>query len=601
MLRHNGTVTAIPGAIDLARRKYGLPTAPFQTDTDSGNPFNRLGFCTWSSIGENVSLTYDLMKNLVQSLRRDNVPIGSFIIDDGWQDIRTGRNGAENSRGLWSFGTWPGMGCTLSEAVDLIKNTLPTVCDVGVWMTLYGYWNSVAPDSPLAKEYEMRTFRLNPDNVSGIPRPPAGFDGQQSCSAADPKDRVYCLPPRHRAYDFWKDYFSSCAAAGVSFVKVDNQAYGSYLDGVEGGEAFVAIWNEMVQAANAVFGENRVIHCMAHYERMFNGDIGLGAANNGKKVLIRNSDDFGLTRPNIHRDHVRYNIYNALLTSNLCLVPDADMFMTSAQWPDYHAMLRAFFDGPVLLADKPGSYDLHILAKLIGLSPSSGRHEVIKTDRAIRPLGRNVWERFLEDGVGPALKGTSYFPNCGSANIVLWNCRAEARDDSADLIFAEDLVDALELSSGSRDIDLAVWASSTGKAWSMTVNASAAENASSPVISIRLPPETAEVLTFAPYRVLGEVSIANLGLIDKYAGLVAIRKSEVFGTRLSTQIRYQGIVGFLLSRAGNCKKDFRVTVDGKEVPFSVERQSKELHLVQVDLSTAASCASRDYYTVEIGV
>lgn len=597
---HNGTVAAIPGAIDQARKQYGLSTAPFQTDADSGNPFNSLGFCTWSSIGENVPLTYELMKNLVESLRRDNAPISTFIVDDGWQDIRKGHNGSAGSRGLWSFGTWPGMGCTLSETVDLIKDTLPTVRDVGVWMTLYGYWNSIAPDSPLTKKYEMRSFHLNQDRVPGILRPPGASDSQQLCCSTDPKDHVYCLPPKNRAYDFWKDYFAFCAAAGVSFVKVDNQAYGSYLDGVEGGEEFVAMWNGMVNAANTVFGENRVIHCMAHYERMFNGDIGLGAATNGKKIVIRNSDDFGLHRPNVHRDHVLYNIYNALLTSNLCFVPDADMFMTSAQWPDYHATLRAFFDGPVLLADKPGSHDPRILGKMIGLSPQNGRYEVIKPERAIRPLGRNVWERFLAAGVGPALKGASYFPDCGSANIVLWNCRAGACDDAVDLILTEDLADALELSTGSESVDLAVWASNAEKARSMTVNTSTAENASSLVISTRLPPKAVEVLTIAPYHALGGISIANLGLIDKYAGLVSIGNSEVSGTRLSTKIRHQGILGFLVSRFVDGESDLRVTVDGRAVHFTVERQSKELHLVQVDLSKASPSLRKDHYAVDIG-
>ncbi|KAJ5812308.1 hypothetical protein N7474_008609 [Penicillium riverlandense] len=593
-------VTIIREAIDLARDKYGLSTAPFQTDTDGKNPFNRLGFCTWSSIGENVPLTYDLMKNLVRSLRQDKVPIGTFIIDDGWQDIRTGGNGADTSRGLWTFGTWPGMGCNLSEVVELVKDTLPTVQDVGVWMTLYGYWNSVAPDSPLAKKYEMRTFRLNPNNLPGIPQPLGGFDTHQTCSIADPKYRVYCLPPKHRAYDFWKDYFSSCATAGVSFVKVDNQAYGSFLEDVEGGEEFVAIWDGMTKAANEVFGENRVIHCMAHYERMFNGDVGLGAATNGKKIVFRNSDDFGLPRPNVHRDHIRHNIYNALLTSNLCIVPDADMFMTNAQWPEYHATLRAFFDGPVLAADKPGSYDPHILEKLIGLSPASGTHEVIKTENAIRPLRRNVWERFLDTGVGPALKGSSYIPSCHSANIVLWNCRAEAQDDAVDIIYSEDILDALDLPAGSKNIDMAFWASDAAKASLLTVDASTSENKLQPVLAIRLPPKAVEILSIAPFHAVGEGAIACLGLIDKYAGLVVIANLEALGTQLSVKIRYQGTLGFLISESGNVEKDLRVSLDGKEFPFTTARQSEELYLVLVNLNTGRCSLGRDYYTVEIG-
>ena len=338
---HKGKVTAIKGAINVVCAKQGLPEASF-TKHEGESPFDRLGFCTWSSIGEDVPLTLDLMDNLLQKLAKDQIPIGTFIIDDGWQDIRLGLNGAEKTRGLWDFGTWQGMTTQLSDLVALIKETLPTVKDVGVWMTLAGYWNSIAPNSPLAKKYEMQTFKLNRENVPGIVWPNKGFDGQQSGTITNPADRTWCLPPPHLAYAFWKDYFHSCAEAGVSFAKVDNQAYGSYLDGVEGGEQFVAMWNGMLKAANEVFGENKIIHCMAHYERNFNGDIGMGIATAGKKVVIRNTDDFNLKRPNIHRNHIQYNIFNAMLISQLCFIPDADMFMTGAQWPEYHAVLRAF-------------------------------------------------------------------------------------------------------------------------------------------------------------------------------------------------------------------------------------------------------------------
>jgi hypothetical protein len=156
---HKGELNAIRGAIDVARKKYRYSTTPFIQET-SHRTFDRLGFCTWSSIGEDVPLTLDLVDDLVRKLAKFNVPVGTFIIDDGWQDIRYGLNGSEKTRGLWSFNTWEHMGSSLSDVVCLIKKTLLTVEDVGVWMTLHGY-NSIAPTSPLAKKYEMREFKLN--------------------------------------------------------------------------------------------------------------------------------------------------------------------------------------------------------------------------------------------------------------------------------------------------------------------------------------------------------------------------------------------------------------------------------------------------------
>ncbi|KUL90265.1 hypothetical protein ZTR_01958 [Talaromyces verruculosus] len=603
LVHRSKTTTAISGAIDLARIKYGLSLAPFKDNGFDESPFERLGFCTWSSIGENVLLTRDLIEGLVKSLHANDVPIGSFIIDDGWQDIRYGRNGAERSRGLWSFGTWEGMNCGLRETVDLIKQTLPTVKDVGVWMTLAGYWNSIVPESPLAKEYEMRTFQLNRDNVPGIKWQHEGFDGQQSGTSTDPKDRVWCLPPKHLAYKFWKDYFSACATAGITFVKVDNQAYGSFLDGVDGLGELVALWNGMTQAANETFGENRVIHCMAHYERTFNGDIGMGAATENKKIIIRNSDDFGLPRPNVHRDHVHYNIYNAVLISQLCFIPDADMFMTSTQWPEYHAVLRAFFDGPILLADKLGEFDRQILAKLIGRTPKTNEYRVIKAPRALRPLGRNVWDRFLDGGLGPSLQATSYFPEASAANIVLWNARNEARDPSVDILFESDLLDAVEEGlaeeepSPTATEEIAIWACNAGKGTSVTVRRYEEDTilSSTPLISATIAPQSVQILTVAPYKTIGTVRIANLGLIDKYAGLSAIRRSEVKRNTLSTDIAFQGILGFLVAGTGVTPQ---VRVNNTLTQCTVRPVGDGHGLIEVDL-TNMGIIGMDSYTVDV--
>jgi hypothetical protein len=605
---HQSKVTAIKDAIDIVCAKQGIPGTSSFKKFEGESPFDRLGFCTWSSIGENVPLTLDLMVNLVQLLAKDQIPIGTFIIDDGWQDIRYGVNGDEKSRGLWDFGTWEVMNAQLSEVVALVKKTLPTVKDVGVWMTLAGYWNSIAPNSPLAEKYEMRTFKLNRDNVPGIVWPDAGFDGQQSGSINNPEDRTYCLPPPHLAYIFWKDYFSSCAEAGITFAKVDNQAYGSYLDGVEGGEQFVAMWNGMTKAANEVFGENKIIHCMAHYERTFSGDIGMGVPTGGKRIVIRNSDDFGLERPNVHRNHIQYNIFNAMLNSQLCFIPDADMFMTAAQWPEYHAVLRSFFEGPILLADKPGASDLAIVSRLIGRSPGN-IYETVTAPETIRLLARNVWEKFLDAGEGPAIKGAAHFPNSNSASIVLWNSRQDGLYNSSDIIFEGDVIDALNGTQHSvpKDLDVAIWQFATGNALFATVNNTGGSSEydpifSQPLLSITLVPEAVEILTIAPFHSVGSIKIASLGLIDKYAGLAAVKNSKVIGNKLSTDVVFDGTLGFLISSdMKDLEGNINVTVDGNSQAFSVVPKGGSLNLVQVDLTEAQACQGKTSWVIEVAL
>jgi hypothetical protein len=606
---HNGEQNAIRGAIEVARKKYGYSAAPFTQDIGH-SPFHRLGFCTWSSIGEDIPLTLDLMNDLVQKVAKFNIPIGTFIIDDGWQDIRYGLNGSEKTRGLWSFETWERMKSPLSGVVSLIKKTIPTVEDVGVWMTLHGYWNSIAPNSPLAKKYQMQIYKLNRDNIQGIDWPKTDFDGQQSGSISDPDKRTWCLPPPHLVYVFWKDYFTDCFNAGISFVKVDDQAYGSLLDGVSGGEEFVALWDGMTRAANEVFGENKVIHCMAQYERTFNGDIGMGVATQGKKIIIRNSDDFGLNRPDIHRDHIHYNIYNAMLTSQLCFIPDPDMFMTSSQWPEYHATLRAFFEGPILLADKPGQLDLEILNKLVGKSTANS-YEVVRAPRTIRPLSRNVWEPYLDEGVGPSIKGVSFFPSAKSASIVLWNARKGALDNAVDIIFESDLVDALEdvdqPDNGDKNLEIAVWLNNAGIAKSARLkdfgqNKCLETTSSLPVISILVEPRSTETITVAPYQEVGNTMVAALGLIDKYAGLAAIQGRRSLAGRLSVDFQLNGIAGFLVMLgAEDVEKKVGVTVDNVCIPFVVKSKGSGISLIEVDFSGIEAALGKESWTVAVGI
>ncbi|KAK9244243.1 hypothetical protein V1506DRAFT_335100 [Lipomyces tetrasporus] len=106
---------ALDGAITLAKKDMGSAETSFVLppahDRSTPSPFNQLGFCTWSSIGERIRPTREKIEKLVQSLQSAQISIGSFTIDDGWQDIRSGMNGTQNTHGLFGFDDWDGMGC----------------------------------------------------------------------------------------------------------------------------------------------------------------------------------------------------------------------------------------------------------------------------------------------------------------------------------------------------------------------------------------------------------------------------------------------------------------------------------------------------------
>lgn len=66
------------------------------------------------------------------------------MLDDGWLDTRPyidSPDGTEHAgsggwnAALWAFEPAPELGMTLEGVVQLVKEKLPTVKDVGVWMT----------------------------------------------------------------------------------------------------------------------------------------------------------------------------------------------------------------------------------------------------------------------------------------------------------------------------------------------------------------------------------------------------------------------------------------------------------------------------------
>jgi hypothetical protein len=142
-----------------------------------------------------------------------SIPIKTYLIDDGWQDIRHIDNGSTipngSKGGLWSFAAWDGMHASLKDVVDSIK--AKGVEHVGVWLTLQGYWFCIHPDSPLIEKYGCLP------HPSAIPAARGGADWPTRIDRDKPPQ---WLPSPEKADAFWLDWFSSLHAAGVDFVKV---------------------------------------------------------------------------------------------------------------------------------------------------------------------------------------------------------------------------------------------------------------------------------------------------------------------------------------------------------------------------------------------
>ena len=139
-------------------------------------------------------------------------PIKTYLIDDGWQDIRrsSDRPDGPPMNRLHSFGCWDGMGATMADVVSSLK--AKGIQEVGVWLTLQGYWGSIDPDSPLMSKYHCQPHPTarNGQARGGVKVP---------LEPQEPADRQW-LPSPEKAASFWQDWFSEMNSWGVDFVKV---------------------------------------------------------------------------------------------------------------------------------------------------------------------------------------------------------------------------------------------------------------------------------------------------------------------------------------------------------------------------------------------
>lgn len=214
-------------------------------------------------------------------------PIKTYLIDDGWQDV-------SSTRKLMSFHEWDGMKAPMSTVVPSLKDK--GVQEVGVWLTLQGYWIAIDPSSPLIQKYDCRSYKSasREQPRGGVNVPLQAGEGER------------WLPSPEKAKQFWLDWFTEMRSWGVSFVKVhpftmygesradssqvDNQADYDMITGPGTLHIQQAMWSGMLGAVEEIWGSiDRVIMCMSHNERMLNGPGGLGAERPKGDLIFRSA------------------------------------------------------------------------------------------------------------------------------------------------------------------------------------------------------------------------------------------------------------------------------------------------------------------------
>lgn len=231
------------------------------------------------------------------------------------------------------------------------------------------------------------------------------------------------------------------------------------------------------------------------------------------------------------------------------------MFMTRAQYPLYHALLRALFPGPMLLSDKQGEHDQAIIASLLAKDKKGDIHVVKSMDTPARPLANRVFPRSSRDedlpvanGDGRAVLAAVAYRDLHAATIAAWNTRDRDHPGvTKDTLTRMDILDALEVpvvSEKDKDANQAPEKSYIlyrhGYANGLPIPddlrqvaliGPLLEATDDALLSFTLEHTTCEVFTVSELYALSgsdgrKVGVAALGSVDKLAGLSGLKSVD---------------------------------------------------------------------------
>ena len=267
-----------------------------------------LGWCSWDAFYHEVNEEGILTK--AEELKQKNLPVKWMMIDDGWSEV--------SGRRLQSFDAdqtkFPN---GLSGTVSSLKQEYG-VNWVGVWHTLAGYWEGIAPDSSLAKSLDKHLYQAK--NGSLIPSPNA-----------------------EEGFGFWHAWHSKLKKDGIDFVKVDSQsAISNFMAHNQSvGEAASGA-HTALEASCSLHFNNTVINCMGMAEE--------NIWHRPYSAVSRNSDDFVPQELNGFKEHALQNAYNSLYHGAFYW-GDWDMYWTKNHDDQQNMILRVISGGPLYFSD----------------------------------------------------------------------------------------------------------------------------------------------------------------------------------------------------------------------------------------------------------
>ncbi|KAJ2978029.1 hypothetical protein NQ176_g4039 [Zarea fungicola] len=516
------------------------------------NWYDGLGYCTWNSLGQNLS--QDKILYALDKLQENSINISNLIIDDNWQSIDVSDEASAQPSWLDFEANSYGFPDGLKGAVSKIKSKHRNIQHVFVWHALLGYWGGISPRGRIAQKY--KTLQVKRED-----------DGSNMT--------IIALDDISKMYD---DFYSFLIRCGIDGVKTDAQCM---LDTIANAPARKELTNAYLDkwsiASLRHFGSN-AISCMSQFpQAIFHAFM----PQIRPPLVVRNSDDYFPDVPSSHRWHIWANAHNNILSQYLNVVPDWDMFQTVHDFADFHVAARCLSGGPIYITDTPGEHNIELL-KQFTANTTLGKTVIL------RPSVVGIaMDPYLHYDSGSLLKIGSYHGSATGGVSILGVFQTSEAQNAC-------LIPLNEFRGMEEPGTYVVRAYTTGRV-SDTLKLT---GDLTPLVLAT--PSTKGYEIYSAYKLqsfessqCGDVSVASLGLIDKMTGCAAIESSSylVGNSKISlvTKLRALGSLGIYISSLPdmNIDDNFMVTIFGHPVPRNTVQVSAAAEAVlEVDVQAA---------------
>jgi raffinose synthase len=509
---------------DLMRGGYetGFATAGYygKLRWQKGYPevLRSLGVLSWNIWYQHVSAQRIL--RTAQMLRAHKVPVGFFLIDDGWHSIvRKPVIGVDGGTTNTPTGLLSGFDADVRKfpgGLTRVVRSLKEDCGfehVGLWHALEGHWQGVDPDSEIGRSHALAS-------------------GPKGLFIPDPRDG--------KGESFYADWYRKLNKMGVDLLKIDNQA--NLAPYVEGGiPAFTAAAGEQrnVQeaAASQSFGGSdphgsyvNVLNSMSlSLENLY---------NYGRSNSVRTSDDYLPRNSRDAKEHVFANAYNSVWASNFAF-PDYDIFQSHDPHAEYHAIARAMSGGPVTVSDKLGKENVALLRRM-----ATPRGRLFMLD----DVGRLPADLLMRDPstepIPMKLGGTITRPGLSATMVAAFNVNKSSKS----------LEGTLRPSDGPGLVNPSRHQATRYLVYQRSTKSVLSLDATCPALPFHLSEFGTELFTV----VKPDRGVAVFGLTDKYLGPAAVKSVDRRADDVTVQLSDVGELTAWLDRAPSA-----IWVDGR--------------------------------------